>query len=128
MDALNLLFHLQPYKSAPYSTVLRSFCACASVLDEATSFRLLQRLLTGNDTSNPDIRNSHQSCYILIEQDFNMALSVCVSTREMELAHKVIGLQKRISTAPPLTAVTYSILTKGYGRLTNGVMIDEIIH
>mmetsp|Transcript_16042 Transcript_16042/g.19516 ORF Transcript_16042/g.19516 Transcript_16042/m.19516 type:complete len:934 (+) Transcript_16042:270-3071(+) len=127
MDALNLLFHLQPYKAAPYSTVLRGFRASASVLDAATSFRLLQRLLTGNGTSNPDIRNSHQNCYILTEQDFNMALNVCVTTGEMELAHKVIGLQKRISTAPPLTAVTYSILIKGYGRLKNGVMIDEII-
>jgi len=50
-------------------------------------------------------------------REFNMVLNSMVSNGRMDLAHQVVALQERTQFGSPLTAVTYSILLKGYGRL-----------
>jgi pentatricopeptide repeat protein len=75
------------------------------------AFRILQRLVTGKG-----VRNSQQIA--LDERDFNMVLHAyaTLSQNRMHAAHRVMALQERTDSAPPLSAVAYSILLKAYGR------------
>lgn len=112
----------QPHGQVPRQLVLAGLRALVSVMsiDNSrtekedfgirTAFRLLQRLVSGYGLleGSPGFLN---------EKDFNLVLNAFVNLGRMELAHKVIALQERTVNAPPLSAVTYSIMLKGYGRL-----------
>ena len=43
------------------------------------------------------------------------------------MAHRVVALQERTQHAPPLTAITYSILLKGYGRLKDMNNVEMLL-
>jgi pentatricopeptide repeat protein len=62
----------------------------------------------------------------LDERDFAMVLNGFVNIGEMNMAHRVVGLQQRTPHAPPLSPVIYSIMIKGYGRLGDVESVEEV--
>jgi pentatricopeptide repeat protein len=128
-----------PYDEVPRQTFLVALRALSSIiatdanrkdLSTATSsistdvaFRILQRLLTGIGVRNGS--NGRQQP--LSERDFNTVLNAVANVGRMDVAHKVVALQERTPRAPPLTAVTYSILLKGYGRLGDIENVEMIL-
>jgi pentatricopeptide repeat protein len=76
------------------------------------AFRLLQRLVTG-----VGIRHFDPQRKVIYESDFNMVLNAYSNLGQMDMAHRVVALQERTPHAPPISAVAYSILIKGYGKL-----------
>jgi len=127
---------VKPYNTVPRSTVIQSLKALTGMMTSnkeerrdylekgltATnaSFRMLQRLVSGVGvryvTNDQETEDSSSSRYI-DERDFNMVLNAVSTLGKMDVAHKVVALQERTPHAPPLSAVAYSILLKGYGQL-----------
>lgn len=96
-----------------------------SSITAETAFRILQRLLSGVGVRGAaDGRAPRQA---LSERDFNSVLNAVVNAGRMDVAHKVVALQERTPTAPPLTPVTYSIMLKGYGRLGDSENVEMIL-
>jgi len=117
------------------------------------AYRILQRLCTGQGvryyattniddgaaTSSSSISSSsssskslssngkqHRPPIILDERDFSMVLNGFVTAGQMHMAHRVVALQRRTEHAPPLSAVTYSILFKGYGHLQDVKSVERV--
>jgi pentatricopeptide repeat protein len=101
-----------------------------------TAFRILQRLITGVGVRKtalppalPQQQHHHQQQqqqqaqkakrYFVYESDINMVLNAFSDAGQMDMAHRIVALQERTLHAPPLSPVAYSILLKGYGRLTD---------
>ena len=98
----------------------REFGVNQPSLSPDTAFRILQRLVTGMGV------RTRQAPFIA-EADFNMVLNAYANAGRMDMAHRIIALQERTVHAPPLSPVTYSILLKGYGRLSDVHHVDEVI-
>ena len=92
-----------------------------------SSFRILQRLVTGAGIRRKDNKANKYTNANLQEKDFNMVLNSFSNIGRMDMAHKIVALQERTEGAPPLSAVAYSIFLKGYGRLGDLRNVDMII-
>ena len=131
LAVLNMHLRSLSQLSRPFDTVARAdimdaLWALSSVIQSKSTdfvatrtasqhaFRLVQRLVSGYQ-----VRHSR----LMTNREFHMVLNALCTVGEMDLAHRVVGLHERSEGASPLTAVTYSILLKGYGRLQdqNGV-------
>jgi pentatricopeptide repeat protein len=85
------------------------------------SYRILQRLVTG-----VGIRQKQNKKSMVPEKAFMMVLNAhCEYDDDMHMAHRIMALQER--NGPPVTAVAYSILAKGYGKLGNVHNVDMVI-
>lgn len=93
-----------------------------SSISTDVAFRILQRLLTG-----VGVRDASGRQQPISERDFNSVLNAVANVGRMDVAHKVVALQERTPRAPRLTAVTYSILLKGYGRLGDIENVEMIL-
>jgi pentatricopeptide repeat protein len=122
-----------PYDSCPKATLTLALEAVSGVItsgavDDKTrdvqltyaAFRILQRLVTGTGVRHAAANGTSA----LSERDFNTILNALCKARKMDLAEKVVGLQNRTPGAPPLSAVSYSILLNGYGRLKDTRNVD----
>jgi len=95
------------------------------------SFGVLQRLITGagvrrlNPLGGDGDTVSTESD--LDERDFSMVLNAFVSSGRMDMAHRVVALQERTQSAPPLSPVAYSIMIKGYGKLQDAKNIEMML-
>jgi len=92
-----------------------------------SSFRILQRLVTGAGIRRKDISKAKYNNGSIQEKDFNMVLNSFSNIGRMDMAHKIIALQERTEHAPPLSPVAYSILLKGYGRLKDLTSVELIV-
>ena len=111
---------VEPYGSVPRDTLLQAISAISSVLEKRknqydpeltnAAFRLLQRLVAGHG-----VRHDGQDQF-LPEVVFSKIMRSFCSGGRMDMAHRVAALQERTTHAPPLSAVSYSILIKGAGR------------
>ena len=127
-----------PYNTVPKQTLLNALKALTRMKEvrqinyassekqtESTdeAYRLLQRLVTGvgirqQQQSGVDSSSKQATQKLrLYESDFNMVLNAYSNVGRMEMAHRVVALQERTPHAPVLSAVAYSILLKGYGKL-----------
>jgi pentatricopeptide repeat protein len=124
-----------PYNTIPKPNLLNALKALTSIKgvkysdsiehvlrNTDASYRILQRLVTGNG-----VRFAKPSNLRILESDFNMVLNAYCSMGRMDMAHRVVALQKRTAHAPPLSAVAYSILLKGYGKLADLQNIDMLM-
>lgn len=84
------------------------------------AFRILQRLITGDGV------RTRKKIYVQ-EKDFNMALNAFAEAGRMDMAHQIVALQERSEHAPPLSPVSFSIMFKGYGRLSNPAQLDAVV-
>ena len=103
------------------------------------AFRILQRLISGNgmihhpteqqQCSQKDKNDNLSTIKIKMpdESEFSAVLNACVEAGRMDLAHQVMALQQRSEGAPPLSAVAYSIMFKGYGRCGNAEAVDRLM-
>jgi pentatricopeptide repeat protein len=84
------------------------------------AFRILQRLVTraGVRTRQPAR---------ITEHDFNMVMNAYVNEGRMDMAHRVVALQERTPHAPPLSAVSYSILVKGCGKVREADQVTSVV-
>jgi pentatricopeptide repeat protein len=109
--------------SSPYSS-------STSTSSTWTAFRILQRLITGvgvrkqttTTTPPPPLHQQQRKPnkrYFVYESDINMVLNAFSDAGQMDMAHRIVALQERTQHAPPLSPVAYSILLKGYGRLSD---------
>jgi pentatricopeptide repeat protein len=119
---------VEPYNQVPRRSLLDALRALTSQtkgrkntdssspqnLDAA--FRILQRLITGVGVRNMDT-NMNSLGQFVGEKDFNMVLNAFSNSGRMDMAQRIVSLQRRTPSAPPLSPVAYSILLKGYGRL-----------
>lgn len=92
-----------------------------------SSFRVLQRLVTGAGIRRKDSKANQYTNANLQEKDFNMVLNSFSNIGRMDMAHKIVALQERTEGAPPISPVAYSIFLKGYGRLGDLRNVDMII-
>lgn len=118
-----------PYNQIPKSTLMSGLKALTGVRESSqtthdlrsanAAYRVLQRLVTG-----VGVRHMGKGAKLkLHESDFNRVLNAYSINGDMAMAHRVVALQERTAHAPSLSAVAYSILLKGYGRLRD---IDSI--
>jgi pentatricopeptide repeat protein len=104
----------QPYHLLPkhtYVTALQALTQKRQFLCPdwpQLAYRILQRLVSGAGVR-------HRKQYAIYEKTFCSVLQAYVSSGAMDMAQQVIELQQRAANAPPLSAVSYSILIKGYG-------------
>ena len=96
------------------------------------SFGVLQRLITGAGVRRRPISPGADSGTMpnesdLDERDFSMVLNAFVSSGRMDMAHRVVALQERTKSAPPLSPVAYSIMIKGYGKLHDAKNIEMML-
>lgn len=125
---------VKPFHTVPRETLVSSLQALSSLLiamrDDRSSprinkimdlsYRVLQRLVTG-----VGVRNSRG--LELHEKEFCTLLNAFCEVGRMDLAHRIIALQERTEHAPPLSAVTFSILLKGYGKLGDQVHVEKTL-
>jgi len=93
--------------------------ASSSATPTTIAFRLLQRLVTGEG-----VRTRARTIH---EQDFCRVLNAAADAGEMDLAHRIVALQERTPHAPPVSAVAYSILIKGYGKLADLRHVEQVL-
>lgn len=148
VQALAAVTRLQESCERHYRSSYTSMVDESTFVHPDTAFRLLQRLVTG-----VGVRNSYHSKHFktsrteensgedgnrksstqfkkvapLYEVDFNRVLNIYSSSGKMDMAHRVIALQERTPHAPALSAVTYSILVKGYGKLCDAENVDMLL-
>ena len=140
VKALNLQLSSGSALEAPYNTIPKPLLLSAlkaltgikgltysESIDEVlrntdAAYRVLQRLVTGNG-----VRYAKPSNLRIFESDFNMVLNAYCSIGRMDMAHRIVALQKRTPHAPPLSAVAYSILLKGYGKLADVQNVEMIM-
>jgi len=94
------------------------------------SFGVLQRLVTGvgvRRSGTVKDKYAPAAAQHLDERDFSMVLNAFVSTGRMDMAHRVVALQERTETAPPLSPVAYSIMIKGYGKLRDANNVEMML-
>lgn len=97
------------------------------------SFGVLQRLITGAGVRRRPISPGADSGTMpnggsdLDERDFSMVLNAFVSSGRMDMAHRVVALQERTKSAPPLSPVAYSIMIKGYGKLQDAKNVEMML-
>ena len=105
---------------APYNQVLPRtllYALRALTSDTSTSpnldaaFRILQRLVTGVGVRN----NMNKNRLVVSEKDFNRVLHAFCHANRLDMAHRIVALQRKTSHAPPLSPVAYSILIKAHG-------------
>ncbi|CAJ1964313.1 unnamed protein product [Cylindrotheca closterium] len=123
----------EPYNQIPRRTLLSGLKALTGVKESSqtthdlrsanAAFRVLQRLVTGVGVRHGDKKNGK-----LHESDFNRVLNAYAINGDMTMAHKVVALQERTPNAPSLSAVAYSILLKGYGRLRDINSIEMLLN
>ena len=101
------------------------------------AYQLLQRLLTGKGlllspsslSSSNRSKSSSSNSFVPKDREFHAVLNACVSAGRMDMARKVMAIQRRTSgkrdTSPD--AVTYSIMFKGYGRTGDVVAVDKLM-
>jgi len=89
------------------------------------AFRFLLRLLSGRGI-NEKKRRSVESPVQVSHREFHAVLNSCVSAGRMDLANKVFAAQKRVNPSS-LSAVTYSILIKGHGRVKDLKMVSKMM-
>ena len=142
-----------PYNSIPRATWIKALCALTSArgvrrihlkagdsngtngsttTPADASFGVLQRLITGAGVRRRPISPGADSCKTpngsdLDERDFSMVLNAFVSSGRMDMAHRVVALQERTKSAPPLSPVAYSIMIKGYGKLQDAKNIEMML-
>lgn len=93
-------------------------------LDNAdAAYRILQRLVSGVGVRHIKPGTPTR----LYEKDFNVVLNVYCNYGRMDMAHRVIALQKRTSNAPALSSVSFSILFKGYGKLADSYNVNMLV-
>lgn len=131
IDALTI--QLRSNYSSPYNTVPRSSLveALRAVSlksrsemcrrDATVSYRIFQRLLTGHG-----VRQSGQAPE-MNEKEINFLLNTLSNTGMMTLAQRLLNLQERAATTPPLSPVSIAIMLKGYGRLKDSSGIQSVI-
>ena len=157
LDALHLQLSTQsdlipPYNAIPRATWIKALRALTSArgvqrlhlkggdsarVDGAVSattpadasFGVLQRLITsaGLRRSIPSGDDGDSASNNLDERDFSMVLNAFVSSGRMDMAHRVVALQERTKSAPPLSPVAYSIMIKGYGKLQDAKNIEMML-
>ena len=108
------------------------------------AFRILQRLINGRgirhratyynnkrkDGSNKTQQQQQQQTrqqLVLDERDFNMVLHAYATHPRniyIHAVHRVMALQERTVSAPPLSPVAYSILIKAYGGMRDSKNVD----
>lgn len=95
------------------------------------SFGVLQRLISGAGVRRPfppsDDSGTVPNESNLDERDFSMVLNAFVCSGRMDMAHRVVALQERTESAPPLSPVAYSIMIKGYGKLQDAKNIQMML-
>jgi pentatricopeptide repeat domain (PPR motif) len=122
LNALNVLMRNKNKKS--FVTVDTNEEKEQSRHQANAAFRILQRMCSGVGMQE---RKGNIGVRIgLDERDFAMVLNGYVSIGEMNMAHRVVGLQQRTPHAPPLSPVIYSIMIKGYGRLGDVDSVDKV--
>ena len=84
------------------------------------AFRILQRLITGVGVRT-------RTPAVIMEHDFNRVIHAFVQADRLDRAHAVVALQERVTHAPPLSAVTLSILLKGHGKFGDLSQVEQII-
>ena len=157
LDALHLQLSTQsdlipPYNAIPRATWIKALRALTSArgvqrlhlkggdsirVDGTVSvttpadaaFGVLQRLITGAGVrrSTPSGDDGDSASNNLDERDFSMVLNAFVSSGRMDMAHRVVALQERTKSAPPLSPVAYSIMIKGYGKLQDAKNIEMML-
>eukprot|EP00980_Cylindrotheca_fusiformis_P028766 scaffold22642_cov134-Cylindrotheca_fusiformis.AAC.21 len=115
-----------PFNQVPRRTLLSAVKALTGVNESSKhsyangltnadkAYRILQRLVTG-----VGVRNSSSKPARLYESDFNIVLNAYSNAGRMDMAHRIVALQERTKHAPSLSPVAYSILLKGYGKLSD---------
>ena len=98
------------------------------------AFAVLQKLVTGVGVrpsvavappgASPANAAANAASYRLDERDFSMVLNAFVTDGRMDMAHRVMALQERTERAPPLSAVAYSIMIRGYGHKSDAANVD----
>ena len=87
------------------------------------SFSVIKRLIAGKGIRH--WTNTNHDAY-LEERDFSCVLKAFVDIHHMEMAHRVMALQERTKTAPPLSSVPYSIMIKAYGRDGDATNVERV--
>lgn len=122
LNALNVLMRNRTKKFFVAVDTNEEKVVCRQQANAA--FRILQRMCSGvgiqEQKGNAGVRIG------LDERDFAMVLNGFVNIGEMNMAHRVVGLQQRTPHAPPLSPVIYSIMIKGYGRLGDVESVEEV--
>jgi pentatricopeptide repeat protein len=109
------------------------------------AYRILQRLINGRGirrsttyynkrtkedggTKTQQQTQQQQQVVLLDERDFNMVLQAYATTYPqnsyIHAVHRVMALQERTVSAPPLSPVAYSILIKAYGKMRDSKNVD----
>ncbi|KAL3942466.1 MAG: hypothetical protein SGBAC_003350 [Bacillariaceae sp.] len=124
----------EPFNQIPRKTLLSGLKALTGVKESSqttydlrsanAAFRVLQRLVTEIGVRQESKKGSKK----LHESDFNRVLNAYAINGDMTMAHKVVALQERTPNAPSLSAVAYSILLKGYGRLRDINSIEMLLN
>jgi hypothetical protein len=122
MDALTLQLSSKlapPYDSIPkrvFLNALRALTVMNEIQQSAgyeigstySAFRILQRLVTGVGIRRKDLGSKAYSNESIQEKDFAMVLNSFSNLGRMDMAHKIVALQERTESAPPLSPVAYS--------------------
>jgi len=95
--------------------VLTRLCTCDGVRGSVTT-----RAIGSESPSSYPVR------MIMDERDFNGILHGMANMGRMDLAEAVVTLQDQTEHAPPLGAVTFSILVKGYGREKDAESVGDV--
>eukprot|EP00977_Amphora_coffeiformis_P002827 scaffold528_cov165-Amphora_coffeaeformis.AAC.39 len=125
-----------PYSSVPKRTLIGALDALTSInevqqlpsshgsasLATKLSFRILQRLITG-----VGVRRSVDERHTVNEREINKVLNFFSNQGRMDMAHRIVALQERSQHAPPVSAVAYSILLKGYGKQSDLAQVEEVL-
>jgi len=133
-DGRNILSH--PYSSVARKTWLQALHtvnilmkrgktsgAEAIIKQGDATFSILERLCTYDGVRNSITSRGSSASSVhpirlhIDERDFNHALNNFCNTGRMVMAEQVIALQDSTVHAPPLSAVSFSIVLKGYGRI-----------
>jgi len=86
------------------------------------AYQLLQRLMSGKGII------TNKRARIPLDREFHSVLNACVSAGRMDLANRVMTMQRRVlgkryQSAP----ITYSIMLKGYGRQGDIAAVDKLM-
>ena len=93
------------------------------------AYQLLLILLSGKGLTKNYRSRMSSKLGIAKDREFHAVLNACVSAGRMDMARKVMAIQRRTlgkkHNSPD--AVTYSIMFKGYGRVGDSAAVDKLM-
>ena len=119
INALRALHNLRVYNFSSFRQMEHSW----EKRRADASFSVIKRLIAGKGIRYWN--NSNDDAY-LQERDFSCVLKAFVDIHHMDMAHRVMALQERTKSAPPLSSVPYSIMIKAYGRDGDATNVERV--